>query len=563
MVSDGRVSRWRRLCAIAIDYAAIGALGLLLAYLCYEPLVAAGEYARLAGLAIVILYFGVFNSWLGGGRSLGKRVFGLRVVRTDGRLLSPAEGALRGVIACLPLLLGNLFLPGEDPALASAIDLLGFGIPISSLYLLIFSKTGRVLHDFVASSLVEARTTSSRSAPPVWPGHWANAALICLGFALYPVLLKPAPMIKAVRQAVETVPGVRWARVQFFREWKSANFTSGVSRRLDVRATLTGLPANLPALAADLEDAVFQGHEAEIGPLPVTIHIKFGAMLGVAGLTKQPLNIAIGSFNAAHNLQVQTSVDVWRQHRAINQKAQTCADKANPDKVIKGCSFFLTLPNIEPQRRLTAHLNRAGAYIAKNEFSHAVEDYSEALKIAPDKAELLGVRGFAFSLQGDLESAFLDYDRAVKILPKDFGAVFLRGVTYFGRGQYDKAGLDFHSAAELKDDLYAIIFEFLSSARVGMPQTAGLAASVAARGDRKWPFPVIQFYLGQISSEALLSAASSNGEACEAHFYLGQWQFVNGDKADALAAMRETLATCPKTFTEYAAALAEVKREGG
>jgi lipoprotein NlpI len=74
---------------------------------------------------------------------------------------------------------------------------------------------------------------------------------------------------------------------------------------------------------------------------------------------------------------------------------------------------------------------------------------------------------------------------------------------------------------------------------------------------------VIQFYLGQIPSAAVLAAATTPDSQCEARFYLGQWQFVQGNSADALKAMREAVEACPKSFTEYQAAIAELKRQGG
>lgn len=554
---------WRRLVAIAIDYAAVGALGLLLAQVFYEPLVAAGEYARLAGLAIVIAYFGWFNSWLGGGGTPGKRLLGLRVLKSDGSHLSPGAAAVRGVIVCLPLLFSNFPLRGEAPALAvSAVSLLGFGIPLASLYLLFFNRSGRVLHDYAVSSVV-----SSGGAPnfpdAVWWGHYANTALICLGAAAYPFFTVKIPLVASVQRSVEALPEVETANVLLFTGWNSKS-APHASSWLDVDVRLEGAHSNLSAIAGRLEKAVFEGHEAEIGARPVTVHIKFGAGLGIASLTKTPLNIAIGPFSMARNVQLKTSLAQWRRHTGEFERSKACADKAHPDAVIGGCSFFLSLPNRAPMQRLAAYINRAAAYITKGEPDLAIGDYSKALELAPAeaKAGVYDLRAFAYRAKGDLESALPDAERVVKIKPNAFAPYFNRGVTYFGLGRFEEAAQDFRHALGFKEDAYAAIFNFLSLERAGNSGTAALEAYASKSADKKWPFPVIEFYLGRASSESLLTAATGD-ETCEAIFYLGQWQFLKGHRQEAADAMRKAAGSCPKSFIEYAAALAELKRQGG
>ncbi len=155
MNSPNVAPRWRRWNALLADYVVIGAIGLLIAKLFYQPLMAAGDFARLVGLAIVLAYYGWFNSWLGGGRSPGKRLLGLRVVKTDGGLLSPGAAALRGFVLSVPLLLNGLSLKGDvSPVALAGLSSLVFGVFLSSLYLFACNRQGRLLHDFAASSMV-------------------------------------------------------------------------------------------------------------------------------------------------------------------------------------------------------------------------------------------------------------------------------------------------------------------------------------------------------------------------------------------------------------------------
>lgn len=73
----------------------LGIVGMLLSALLFDTFARMGVYARLIGFAIALAYFGVLNSRIGGGQTLGKRWLGIRVVDAQGQLLSPPRALLR------------------------------------------------------------------------------------------------------------------------------------------------------------------------------------------------------------------------------------------------------------------------------------------------------------------------------------------------------------------------------------------------------------------------------------------------------------------------------------
>jgi uncharacterized caspase-like protein len=77
---------------------------------------------------------------------------------------------------------------------------------------------------------------------------------------------------------------------------------------------------------------------------------------------------------------------------------------------------------------------------------------------------------------------------------------------------------------------------------------------------KEWPFAVIELYLGRRSLELTLDAASKPDERCEAQFFSGEWYVLQNKPAEAGAALRKAVETCPKAWVEYAAAQAELKR---
>ena len=51
-------------------------------------------------------------------------------------------------------------------------------------------------------------------------------------------------------------------------------------------------------------------------------------------------------------------------------------------------------------------MNRAGAYFAQGDKQHALDDYNDAIKLAPRNASLYYNRGVFYAAQSDDEAAF-------------------------------------------------------------------------------------------------------------------------------------------------------------
>ena len=84
----------------------------------------------------------------------------------------------------------------------------------------------------------------------------------------------------------------------------------------------------------------------------------------------------------------------------------------------------------------------------------------------------------------------------------------------------------------------------------------------------KWPAPVIQMFLGQMTPTAVLAAADNPdattkaGQVCDANLYSGELALRQGAKDDATRLIRLAASDCPKTFDEWLAANAELKALG-
>ena len=105
-----------------------------------------------------------------------------------------------------------------------------------------------------------------------------------------------------------------------------------------------------------------------------------------------------------------------------------------------------------------------------------------------------------------------------------------------------------------------MLWRYLARTRTGDSSAKELTANAARLKNKDWPYPVVEFYLGQRSAVEMSSAATKPEERCEAQFYLGEWHLLRGNRTQAVESLRTAVNTCPKTFYEYDGALAELKR---
>jgi uncharacterized RDD family membrane protein YckC len=289
------ISRWL---AYWIDLGIIAAPVSLLGRLLFEPLSDLADYGRLIGALLVVLYFGYFDSRLGGGRSPGKRLLGLAVVSPTGGLLSPAWAAVRALIATTPVLLGGVSVDGIMSPIA---DLLTIGLGLSLAYLAIFNlPSRRSLHDLATGAVVVRHGAASAMALPMRRFHWGVvAALAFLALAAPALLLQTvvssADLAEAqtIGRRVEALPEVKSADASVKWSWKSG--LTKWDKELVVVAELRHWPADSTATVNAVAKAIYHGSEKLIADAPVTVRISRGFTLGITDRTRSekfPLDAA-------------------------------------------------------------------------------------------------------------------------------------------------------------------------------------------------------------------------------------------------------------------------------
>lgn len=97
-----------------------------------------------------------------------------------------------------------------------------------------------------------------------------------------------------------------------------------------------------------------------------------------------------------------------------------------------------------------AYYRRGVAFDENDLYAPAVEDYTEALELAPGNAKAHYRRGVARARRGEYERAIADLDKALELDPGLTQVHYERGAAYAAKGDHDKAIADLTKALEIK-----------------------------------------------------------------------------------------------------------------
>lgn len=184
----GRVGAW------LIDGILLVALGLLASLLLGTWCAPLGVFSQLTGLVAAILYTAVLNSRIGGGQTLGKRLFEIQVVGADGRPVSFANSLGRSVVLWIAAAqlreTRDIALQSGSAAVVIALSFLARAAGLAMAYLLLFNRpTRQGPHDLIAGTFVveKGRVPTVIAAPPGREHWYVLAGLLVLMAAVIAV----------------------------------------------------------------------------------------------------------------------------------------------------------------------------------------------------------------------------------------------------------------------------------------------------------------------------------------------------------------------------------------
>lgn len=145
----------RRIIAYFIDIMALIAICTLILLFAEKYLMPLGENGWWIGLVVFLLYFGILDSSIGKGRTLGKRICGIEVNGTNGRYLSPIDAFLRASVIAINLaILQFWFLENHHSPIISTIYFFGQILGLAIIIFGLFHPQRRSVHDLLLGSIV-------------------------------------------------------------------------------------------------------------------------------------------------------------------------------------------------------------------------------------------------------------------------------------------------------------------------------------------------------------------------------------------------------------------------
>jgi uncharacterized RDD family membrane protein YckC len=286
---------WPRVGAFVVDALLIGIVGVLPGMLAFDAFAQMGEWARLVGLAIGTLYFGLLSGPLGGGQTLGQRLLKLRVTLLDGGPLPLGRALLRAFILMAPMVANGFSMRASGPsgvtfAAGVIAATLVFGVNLAQLYLLIFNRPSRrLVHDLLTGTAV-VRVGSAAPVAATRPLHayvagGIVAAIVAVMYAAGAYgLTQTRGLFAELRPplaAVEALPEVASATVlQSTTTLSTLSAGTRTTHALVVTARITTWPKDLNAEVRRIGETTLRAYRQPPGQTLV-VTLRYGFDLGI------------------------------------------------------------------------------------------------------------------------------------------------------------------------------------------------------------------------------------------------------------------------------------------
>lgn len=180
---------WVRIGALIVDSVILGGVGYVAGLLFEGIFVQLDAWGRLVGFAISLTYFGVLNSSVSNGQTIGKKLFKIKVVDASNSTISLPKSFLRYSFLAVPFSLNGARITNEAALsyLTYPMMFIIFGGLFSISYLYIFNRvTRQSLHDLAVGTFVVQAGSSEQEILPIWKPHLAVVAIIFTVAAAFP-----------------------------------------------------------------------------------------------------------------------------------------------------------------------------------------------------------------------------------------------------------------------------------------------------------------------------------------------------------------------------------------
>jgi tetratricopeptide (TPR) repeat protein len=245
--------------------------------------------------------------------------------------------------------------------------------------------------------------------------------------------------------------------------------------------------------------------------------------------------------------------------RTYAEQGQTYVEQRRFDEAIKNYTDGLAAS----WYTLEFYPLRSEAYRMSARYDAAIKEDDIAISRDASFSDAFLARAHARQDSGNLTEALADYEKARNLDSEDPELPLLEGVVQWELGHFDDAARVFRRGSEKSQ--YIFVWNYLADAkRRDLPR--GLSDKLAKLDQDRWPAPVAKLIAGTAKPDDVFAAVREGDtfqrrtQACEANFYVGEWQLIQGDKTEAKRLLSQAAQACETGALELGAAKIELSR---
>ena len=237
---------WARVLALVVDGIVMGIAGIILGLFFGDQFVQMGRWGRLVGFGITLLYFGILNSHIGKGKTLGKRLMQIRVTGVDGRHITLARSLARIAILASFFFKGPLISWDFGGPVRILAGLIFDGLGVGTVYFYLVNRTTRQsLHDLIVRTcVVRDAAAKGISLPPIARFHYivlgALVVILTGTCCILPLLFPLYSQGHAAIEKLNQIESIRNAEFKIVRKyWPGDSY-----KAVEIGIIMQGRPAS-------------------------------------------------------------------------------------------------------------------------------------------------------------------------------------------------------------------------------------------------------------------------------------------------------------------------------
>lgn len=283
---------WRRIGALFIDTLVLGVCGYVVGLFLEDTFVQLGGWGRLIGFVVSITYFGVMNSSLSNGQTIGKKLLNIRVVDASNSTISLSKSFVRYSFLAVPFSLNGAQITNEAllSYLMYPLSFIIFGGLLSISYLYVFNRvTRQSLHDLAVGTYVVNTEVGSEELPPVWKPHLAVVIGLFIAATLVPAftsdLAKTEPFkgLLATQEAINKIESVKYAGVtEGSTTFTSSDSGSNTTTYVNTQAFLYKNNVDDSEIAKQLAQTIINTYPESLNKNLIQVTLTYGYDIGIA-----------------------------------------------------------------------------------------------------------------------------------------------------------------------------------------------------------------------------------------------------------------------------------------